>query len=301
MCPHCEKTFNHTGHLNRHMKTHSKEKAFKCENCTKSFTREDELKRHFKIHKNEKPFTCEECGYNFSWKNDLNRHKNIHRREKEFICNTCNKIFSRKDSLRKHAQTHGKEPTHSCEDCEQRFQTKYNLMQHRRISHGSSIKNIIRKKNIVKKDRKNRQALNTFRSFYFATEEDDAAEFDKFCEKNEKEICETITAEMEEKKAVKWHGILKAEFMKAENEEIKEKSSFYFANTCQIQLSTENLSENVYSMFNTLKKNMDDFANLVSNWVLNKIENLEIKVAKYIPLRGGKYIPTPNKLKGKKL
>ena len=53
-------------------------------------------------------------------------------------------------------------------------------------------------------------------------------------------------------------------------------------------------------MFNIIKKDMEHFVNLGFNWILNKIENLEIKVAKYVSLRDGKYILTPDKLRDKR-
>ena len=125
-------------------------------------------------------------------------------------------------------------------------------------------------------------------------------DLDRFFEEFHTEICETLQREIQEKNAIKWHGILKVEFIKTVNEEIKERASFYFSNSSQIQLTSENLAENINIMLTTHKKNIEDFVNLGSNWIFNKIQHLELKSAKYIPLHGGKYIATPDKLKAKK-
>ena len=51
------------------------------------------------------------------------------------------------------------------------------------------------------KNRKNKQALNIFRSYNFSPEEEDVTDFDVFYEKFHKEVCEIITEEIEEKKS----------------------------------------------------------------------------------------------------
>ncbi|KAK9764383.1 hypothetical protein K7432_008155 [Basidiobolus ranarum] len=51
-CPVCDKMFLRSDNLNRHIKTHTGEKPYRCEypDCHKQFSRSDELKRHFKVH-----------------------------------------------------------------------------------------------------------------------------------------------------------------------------------------------------------------------------------------------------------
>ena len=227
----------------------------------------------------------------------------IHKSEKSFACEECNKAFSRLDNLRKHLLTHKKNlvPTHTCPECDQAFMKKYNLLQHQRTIHRTkTLKNIMKKQSIIKNNRKHKEALNVFRSFYFYPIEDTEKDIDFFLESNYRDICETLQGEIQEKKSIKWHIILKAEFVKTIDDEVKERASFYFTTPCQNQLTDEILSENIYLAFNKIKKNIDEFINLGSNWVLNKIELLEVKSAKYIPLRGGKFIQTPDKLKFKK-
>ncbi|UNI21320.1 hypothetical protein JDV02_007319 [Purpureocillium takamizusanense] len=48
MCPHCGRTFKRTEHLERHVRTHTKEKPFVCQ-CGAAFARRDLLTRHERV------------------------------------------------------------------------------------------------------------------------------------------------------------------------------------------------------------------------------------------------------------
>lgn len=51
---------------------------------------------HLRTHSKEKPFKCtfEGCNYAFAQKGNLKRHLNSHYGIKKFECNECNKRFS---------------------------------------------------------------------------------------------------------------------------------------------------------------------------------------------------------------
>ncbi|CAG9992120.1 unnamed protein product [Clonostachys byssicola] len=51
-CPHCGRTFKRTEHLERHVRTHTKEKPFVC-HCSAAFARKDLLVRHRRISLHE--------------------------------------------------------------------------------------------------------------------------------------------------------------------------------------------------------------------------------------------------------
>ncbi|KAJ8961282.1 hypothetical protein NQ318_008967 [Aromia moschata] len=61
VCEVCSKRFHKMAHLNRHIKTHYSEKAFKCHSCDKGFARQEQLNHHMNVHTGTKPHICDIC------------------------------------------------------------------------------------------------------------------------------------------------------------------------------------------------------------------------------------------------
>jgi hypothetical protein len=49
-CRHCGQSFSKAEHLDRHVRSHTKEKPFACTLCVKSYGRQDSLQRHMRSH-----------------------------------------------------------------------------------------------------------------------------------------------------------------------------------------------------------------------------------------------------------
>jgi len=82
-CTECKAPFKSRFSLNRHKKTHTKERPFKCDNCSKAFAEKASLKRHSQTHSGKKPWECryENCDKSFADKVNLKRHiTKIHER-----------------------------------------------------------------------------------------------------------------------------------------------------------------------------------------------------------------------------
>ncbi|VDL83382.1 unnamed protein product [Nippostrongylus brasiliensis] len=82
-CQRCGRTFAEKTKLNRHMLSHTGERAFQCQfsGCSKAFSLEANLKSHIKTHTGEKPHKCKICDHAFSHPYNLRVH--ISRRHKE--------------------------------------------------------------------------------------------------------------------------------------------------------------------------------------------------------------------------
>lgn len=125
-CVLCGKYFARRVDMERHMKSHSEERPYKCCLCEKKFKNPYVLKRHQKeICKNReqrKPKrtetqqtdpplaegkVCPICSRILPCTADIAKHVRSHSEERPFICVTCEKGFKYRDTLKKHQIIHG--------------------------------------------------------------------------------------------------------------------------------------------------------------------------------------------------
>ena len=82
ICPHCQKECASPYHLERHIRTHTKQRPFSCELCSQKFSRKEHLKRHVDtVHLDKRPHICPDCNETFGRSYHLKRHmKNQHQK-----------------------------------------------------------------------------------------------------------------------------------------------------------------------------------------------------------------------------
>uniref|UniRef100_A0A3P9J286 C2H2-type domain-containing protein n=1 Tax=Oryzias latipes TaxID=8090 RepID=A0A3P9J286_ORYLA len=131
-CSLCGKYFARQVDMERHMKSHSEERPYKCSFCEKKFKNPYVLKRHEKeICKSREQRrakrkeaasanppsstevteqkVCPICSRVLPCTADMGKHLRSHSEERPFICVTCEKGFKYKDTLKKHQIIHGHE------------------------------------------------------------------------------------------------------------------------------------------------------------------------------------------------
>lgn len=83
--PECTYAATTNGNLKKHLMTHTGETPHHCpyDGCTYSATQSSDLKLHIRTHTGEKPHKCDfdECAYSASTASNLKKHKKIHCRD----------------------------------------------------------------------------------------------------------------------------------------------------------------------------------------------------------------------------
>lgn len=89
--------------LNRHLKTHTGKKSYKCEECGVSFIQRTQLKNHMFHHTGEDGHECPHCEEQFDNKASMTRHISSQHNLGE-KCATCGAVFGCQQDLQNHEE-----------------------------------------------------------------------------------------------------------------------------------------------------------------------------------------------------
>jgi uncharacterized Zn-finger protein len=84
--------------LNRHLRSHSGVRPYRCTMCNTNFSRSDHLSTHLRTHTGEKPYTCPQCSYSACRRDMITRHLKIHRKQRSERKNATSTFASSNDS-----------------------------------------------------------------------------------------------------------------------------------------------------------------------------------------------------------
>ncbi|EMZ7035372.1 hypothetical protein ABE276_003450, partial [Salmonella enterica] len=100
--PECGMWLSTPDGLNKHMRTHTGERPYRCEMCEQTFTQRGDLNRHRLTHTGERPYSCELCGHTCTQRGNLNKHMRTHTGERPYSCEVCRQTFTQRSSLNSH-------------------------------------------------------------------------------------------------------------------------------------------------------------------------------------------------------
>ena len=214
------------------------------------------MKPSMKMTPSKAKYSCPKCGVTFSHKTNLTRHLKSHSQEIH-KCGQCGKAFGRIDVLKKHMKTHKINIPDPCTD--------------KSAFEGTTLKKVI---NVAKKDQHDLiVALHS----------------------NQKMLEKELNAGMETMKALKWHIIVKVNFVKSIGETI-EHIIAYFNGACHTILVDDHIQETMEQSYMKIHNSFIEYQRNGSSWTLDAVEEIHLKITKYKPIQGSSYIPTPTKL-----
>ncbi|KAB0797178.1 hypothetical protein PPYR_08172 [Photinus pyralis] len=135
-CKVCNKAFSHSGNFKIHLRMHTDERPFRCTVCDKGCRQAQDLEKHMRTHTGERPHQCTLCSKAFSTSSNLIAHIRTHTGEKPYVCCVCQKAFCQSNELTKHMRTHTGEKSHICDICHKGFNGSSTLIVHRRSHTG---------------------------------------------------------------------------------------------------------------------------------------------------------------------
>ncbi|XP_072040516.1 uncharacterized protein [Amphiura filiformis] len=136
-CMRCLEFYESRAELKHHIiKVHTDMLNFKCGKCGEVFSKQEKLEKHERTHGRDKTYVCIHCDTSFYGLENLQRHEKIHEKKTEYKCSGCTRTYTDIEKLVMHERIHKKaELPFQCEECDEGFRARGNLKMHIRAMH----------------------------------------------------------------------------------------------------------------------------------------------------------------------
>ena len=295
-CEQCNKEFGREDSLTKHVKTVHSDKRFKCEQCNKEFGREDNLYQHVEKVHSSKRLICEQCTRTFDTEEQLTKHKNTH---EKLSCNICFKEFNQRFNLNKHIKTVHTEKF-SCDKCNKTFGKEQKLFQHSKTH--DKVRTRMNNRNTasvhIQDDGENIESsfgdTLLLKKWWIRGHTDPLAVLKQY-----KDKVEHFLSLILRKNPIKYYIGMKVRMFKVDKEGNKEYGEGGFNGGAHTLLRASQFEDTYDRSSDKIWQSFDAWLKNGSGWILERVEYLTINSARYQPIRGSTYIPTPESIKHK--
>lgn len=230
----------------------------KCPQCAKSYFSQKHLKAHVQQMHSDISFKCPKCNSTFNVKSNLTRHIKRHDVQEVFTCTICAKSFARKDNLKAHMRQHPQTQSDKC-------------------AHESALQGSVIRKTLKIGQSDHHDIISAIHS-------------------NTDEIIHHVTEALQSWRGVKWQIIIKVRFVRNNEEGQPEFTNAFFNGSCQLCLASDEIEPSIEKSVMKIMNSFSEFQRNGSSWVLDKAEEIHLKMVQYKPIGGSSYIATPKKL-----
>jgi hypothetical protein len=262
------------------MKTHCT--SLKCRKCDKQFSRDYTRKQHEKqcTEKLKEPkskrLTCKYCRVPFDTYDTLFQHvienHPLKKEDKAGIIQKDGDVKSTpQNSIRKRSEQDG------------------NVESTQQIP----AKNGGKKERFVRKGALNDAVQQTD----IIPEADEKYDLLNFFAKSKSDVENELKTGRERVRDLKWYLNARAEMVRNIDNGQQEKTTAHFRSKTYVSLENDDNDHNLNEAYQKMNASLEEFIHKGSNWVLNKIINMEINTVKYSPVAGSSYMDLPPKLR----
>lgn len=299
VCSVCEKKFSHKRSLTRHVReVHQEKSDVKCPKCSKPVKNRRSLLRHIKnMHGPEKKQSkCDRLRLNRSRRNEVVKRR--------FKCRQCKETFSTLKKLYRHRRSAhpSRLDTYVCNACWRRYLTPSAYMLHINMCTERRLKKEKfqrLRKSLYRTEEaqwETKTAINGDARIHLlnVTHEND---LQMTLLMNKTPVQTILQTDMTELKRVKWYMVAHVRVKSDEVDGDKDNTVRYLRCPNFSLLRVEELEEQIREAITHVLHNFDAHQEEGSKILFERVEKIELKVAKLALLKGSSFLPLPDWLK----